>query len=307
MGKIAFVFPGQGAQYVGMGKEIINHNPESKKVFDEANQILDFDLEEVCFTEQEMINITEYTQPALLTISIAILKAVESLGIKPDYVAGLSLGEYTALVANGCIDFDKAVDLVRKRGQFMEDAARKTKGTMSAIMGSDRETLLTICRETEGIVDIANYNSPAQMVIAGETEAVLTVNEKLTDKGIRVIPLKVSGAFHSPLMSEAAERLEKVLDQVPLNQVTIPYTTNVTGEIVNKNDHIKDLLVQQVKASVKWEDCINTLISEGVDTFIEIGPGKTLSGLIKKIDKSKNIFNVENLATLSRLQNELEV
>lgn len=307
MGKIAFVFPGQGAQYVGMGKEIIDSNPESKKIFEQANTILDFDLEEICFTEQELINITEYTQPALLTVSIAILKAVEALGIKADYVAGLSLGEYTALVANGCIDFEKAVYLVRKRGQFMEDAAKKTKGAMSAVMGSDRATIQNICNEIEGIVDIANYNSPAQMVIAGEEQTVFLVNEKLTELGIRVIPLKVSGAFHSVLMNEASEKLEKVLEKIPLNKLAIPYTTNVTGELVYKEEGIKDLLIQQVKSSVKWEDCIHTLISEGVDTFIEIGPGKTLSGLIKKIDRTKKIINVENLETLSRLKNELEV
>jgi len=307
MGKIAFVFPGQGAQYVGMGKEIIDNYPESKRIFDQANKILDFDLEEICFSEQELINITEYTQPALLTISIATLKAIEEMGVKADYVAGLSLGEYTALVANGCIDFESAVYIVRKRGQLMEEAAKKTKGTMAAVMGSDRETIQNVCKETPGIVDIANYNSPAQMVIAGETEAVLSVNEKLISKGIRVIPLKVSGAFHSPLMDEAAERLKDVLDEISFNPFTVPYTTNVTGEFVYNKDDVKALLIQQVKGSVKWEDCIHTLISQGVDTFIEIGPGKTLSGLIKKIDRTKKIINVENLETLARLKNELEV
>ncbi|PKM93834.1 MAG: [acyl-carrier-protein] S-malonyltransferase [Firmicutes bacterium HGW-Firmicutes-1] len=307
MSKIAFVFPGQGAQYVGMGEEIIKSNIESKAIFDCADKILDFDLKEICFTQQEKINSTEYTQPALLTVSIAILKAIEELGIKPDYVAGLSLGEYSALVANGCIAFEDAVYLVRKRGQFMEEAARKTQGSMAAILGSDRVTIEEECKKASGIVGIANYNSPAQMVIAGEIQSVSEVSSKLSEKGIRVIPLNVSGAFHSILMKEAANQLETVLNDIQINSFETPYATNVTGEIITTSEEVKALLIQQVMSSVKWEDCIHSLIAKGVDIFVEIGPGKTLSGLIKKIDRSKKVVNIENFNGLQSLKKELEV
>lgn len=302
MNKIAFVFPGQGAQYVGMGEEIIKGNHESKAIFDSANRILDFDLEEICFSKQEKIDITEYTQPALLTVSIAILKAVEAVGIKPDYVAGLSLGEYSALVANGCITFEDAVHLVRKRGQFMEEAARKTQGSMAAVIGSNREIIEKECENVTGIVGIANYNSPVQMVIAGEIQAVAEASSNLSEKGIRVIPLTVSGAFHSILMQEAADQLATVLKDIQVNAFETPYTTNVTGEIVDTCEGVKDLLIQQVVSPVKWEDCINSLIAKGVDTFIEIGPGKTLSGLIKKIDRSMKVLNIEDLNSLRSLE-----
>ncbi|PKM51118.1 MAG: [acyl-carrier-protein] S-malonyltransferase [Firmicutes bacterium HGW-Firmicutes-7] len=300
MNKIAFIFPGQGAQYVGMGKEIVNSNKESKEVFDYANNILDFDLEEICFSEQEKIHNTEYTQPALLATSIAILKAVEAFGIKPDYVAGLSLGEYSALVANGCIDFEDAVYLVRKRGQFMEEAARKTQGTMAAVIGADKATIEEECKKAKGIVSVANYNSPAQIVIAGEVQAVSEVSAKLIEKGIRVIPLKVSGAFHSQLMKEAANKLEDVLNDIDIKPFNTPYATNVSGEIMYTCEGVKDLLIEQVMSSVKWEDCINSLIAQGVDTFVEIGPGKTLSGLVKKIDRSKKVLNIEDISSLQK-------
>lgn len=306
MSKIAFVFPGQGAQCVGMGKEIIENFEVSRSIYNKAKDVLDFDLDEICFTEQEKINITEYTQPALLTISVAILKAVEEMGIKPDFVAGLSLGEYTALVANGAMDFQTAVKVVRKRGKFMEEAAAKTKGTMAAIMGSDQATIENICKSIDGIVSIANYNSPSQIVIAGEIPAVEEAGKKLAEQGAKVIPLKVSGAFHSLLMEEASQRLEHVLEEVVLNPFEIAYTTNVTGGLISTVNDIKALLVQQVKDSVRWEACIRTLITEGVDTFVEIGPGKTLSGLIKKIDRSIRIYNVEDINSLNKLKVALE-
>lgn len=306
MSKIAFVFPGQGAQCVGMGKEIIENFEVSRRIYEKAKGVLDFDLDEICFTEQEKINITEYTQPALLTISIAILKAVEEVGIKPDFVAGLSLGEYTALVANGALDFETAVKVVRQRGKFMEEAAAKTKGTMAAIMGSDQETIEEVCKSVDGIVGIANYNSPSQIVISGEIPAVEEAGKKLAAVGGKVIPLKVSGAFHSLLMEDASNRLEKVLEEIKLEPFEVPYTTNVTGGLIYTREGIKALLVQQVKASVRWEDCIRTLIAEGVDTFIEIGPGKTLSGLIKKIDRSVRLINVEDVNSLNKLKDSLE-
>lgn len=307
MGKIAFVFPGQGAQYVGMGKEIIEYYPESKAVFEEAKKVLDFDLEELCFSENDKIHITEYTQPALLAVSIAILKAVEGLGIKPSYVAGLSLGEYSALVANGALNYIDAVELVRKRGQFMEEAAKTTRGSMAAVLGSDAATIEAVCKEVGGVVGIANYNSPSQIVIAGELDSLALAKEKLSGMNIKVIDLSVSGAFHSPLMEAAGNRLEKVLDQIEVHSFDVPYATNVTGKIVESPEDVKSLLVKQVVASVRWEECVKTLISEGVDTFVEIGPGKTLTGLIKKIDRSVKAVNVEDIQTLNKLKDMMEV
>lgn len=306
MNKIALVFPGQGSQYMGMGKEIIENYKASREVFEIAKSVLDFDLEQVCFYDDKKIHMTQYTQPALLSVSIAILKVVEAMGIKPCYVAGLSLGEYTALVANGALDFESAVQIVRKRGQFMEEAANNTKGTMSAIIGSDEATILEVCNSINGIVSIANYNSPAQKVISGEIPAVEAAGKLLSEKGAKVIPLKVSGAFHSLLMEEASIRLQKVLENIELKHFNIPYTTNVTGQLVYSTDDIANLLVQQVKSSVKWEDCVRTLIAEGVDTFIEIGPGKTLSGLIKKTDRSVKILNVEDINSINKLKDLLE-
>lgn len=307
MGKIAFVFPGQGAQVVGMGKSITDNYPESMEIIDRADAVLDFDLKALCFEENNEINITEFTQPALLAVSVAILKAVETLGLKADYVAGLSLGEYTALVANGALDFEEAVDLVRKRGQFMEAAAKKTKGSMSAIMGSSRDAIVEACQQAGGAVSVANYNSPAQIVIAGEVEALKRAGEILAGQGAKVIPLTVSGAFHSALMADAAQNLKAVLADKTIHPFTVPYVTNVTGGLVTEGSGIKDLLVEQVQGSVYWEDCVRTLIEQGVDTFVEIGPGKTLAGLIKKIDRSKKVINVDNMEGILALKAFMEV
>jgi [acyl-carrier-protein] S-malonyltransferase len=306
MCKIAFVFPGQGAQYTGMGKDIIDNFQESKDLFIKANDVLDFDLEKLCFEDTENINNTAYTQPALLAISIAILKAVESIGIRPNYVAGLSLGEYTALVANKSIDYLDAIKLVRKRGIYMEEAAKQVKGGMAAIIGSDKNTIKDICNNIDGILEIANYNSPKQIVIAGEVNALEKGIDEMTEKGIKAIPLKVSGAFHSSLMETASEKLQVELDSITINNPKIPYSTNVTGDIINENSNIKKLLVKQVKSSVRWEDSIVNLINEGVDTFIEIGPGRTLTGLIKKINRKIKVINVENMETLYKLKDYVE-
>jgi [acyl-carrier-protein] S-malonyltransferase len=306
MKKLAFVFPGQGAQYIGMGKEFIEKDLESKQIFEKANNLLDFNLNEICFTENEKIHITAYTQPALLTVCIAILEAVKKTGVKASCVAGLSLGEYTALVANGALDFETAIDLVRKRGIYMEEAAINTKGTMAAVIGSNKEIIKNICDETEGYVDIANYNSPKQIVISGEIDAVNRVMNKLNELKIKVIPLKVSGAFHSNLMEEAAEKLEKYLSEVAFNDFTIPYYSNVTGQKVTDKTNIKTLLTRQVQESVRWEDNVKAMIEDGVDTFVEIGPSKTLAGLIKKIDRSKKVINIEDYEGLNHLKMYLE-
>ena len=303
MGKVAFVFTGPGAQYIGRGQSIIENIEASKEAFDKANEILDFNLYELCFNENENINNTGYTQVAILVVSVAILEAIKKIGITPDYVAGLSLGEYSALVANSTIEYTDAISLVRKRGIFMEEAAEKTNGTMVAVIGSEKEEIEKICDNTNGIIGIANYNSPSQLVIAGETPAVSQALEIMKEKKIKAIPLSVSGAFHSPLMKEASEKIKIELDKIEINEPAIPYVSNVNAEIIYSSENIKQLLTAQVKEPVRWEESINKLIDKGVDTFIEIGPGKTLSGIIKKINKSLTLINVEDMDTLEKFEN----
>lgn len=307
MGKIAFIFPGQGAQYVGMGKEIIQNYGVSQDVFNMAKNCLDFDLEAICFEENEQIHKTEYTQPALLSVSISILKAIETLGLKPDVVAGLSLGEYSALVANGALDFQTAVKLVRKRGQFMEAAALETKGSMAAILKAGKEEIQEVISQVSGVLEIANYNSSQQIVISGEISALEESYPLFSAKGIKAIPLTVSGAFHSSLMNAASLQLEKEISQIGFNSFEIPYVTNVTASYVQGVEQIGELLVTQVASSVRWEESVLKMIEEGVDLFVEIGPGKTLTGLIKKIDRKVKVLNVEDLASLELLRKELEV
>lgn len=306
MSKVAFIFPGQGAQHVGMGKEIIENYDISKEVFDKANTLLDFDLNTLCFEENEDINDTAYTQPALLAVSIAILKVVESMGLKADYTAGLSLGEYSALVASGVLSFDEAIGIVRKRGQLMQEAAKATVGGMAAIIGSNKEAITEVLNKVDGYVAIANYNSPKQIVIAGEKSAVEATYPLFEEAKIKAIPLKVSGAFHTELMASAADGLKDVLADVELTEANVPYLTNVTGQIVTDISKTKDLLVTQVKASVMWEDCVKAMIEEGVETFIEIGPGKTLAGLLKKIDRKKKVIGVSDLASLETLKSFID-
>lgn len=302
MKKIAFIFPGQGAQVMGMGQEIIEHDEDSRSIFDRANNILDFDLQEICFSNNDKLHTTAYTQPALLTVSIAILKTIEKLNIKPDYVAGLSLGEYTALVANGAMNFEDAVMLVRKRGILMEEASNNNNGSMAAVMGSDEATINKVLRQVEGVVEIANYNSHKQIVIAGESDALKEACIKLEELNIRVIPINVSGAFHTDLMMDAANKLEAYSKKINYNDFHIPYVTNVTGEIAINKDEISDLLVKQVTSSVKWVQCISTMIDQGVETFVEIGPSNVLAGLMKKIDRSKKVFSVSDLKSLNMLK-----
>jgi len=302
MKKIGFIFPGQGAQHIGMGKEIIENYEVARKIFEQADQLLDFDLKALCFEENEAIHDTAYTQPALLAISIAVLKVIESYGIYPDYTAGLSLGEYSGLVASGVMAFDDAIKVVRKRGQLMQEAAKKAGGGMAAIVGSNEAAIKEIMAQVDGYMTVANYNSPKQIVVAGESEAMLASYPLFKEAGIRAIPLKVSGAFHSALMEEAGKGLEKVLNQIEVNQIKIPYLTNVTGEIVENSHQTKEFLVEQVKSSVYWEKCIRSMIREGVDLFVEIGAGKTLAGLLKKIDKKVQVISVSDQVSLEKLR-----
>lgn len=304
MSKIAFVFPGQGAQYTGMAKDFYEKFPVSREVFEKASKVSGLDIKTLCFEENENLNITEYTQIAMLTAEIAILRAVEEAGIHSQVNAGLSLGEYGALAASGVMREEDAFAIVRKRGILMQEAY-PTGGAMSAILGIDAELIEKICEETPGIVSIANYNCPGQIVITGEETAVLTAGEALKASGARrVIPLKVSGPFHCELLKEASKKLGEELEKIEIQTFAIPYVTNVTAQYVTESDQIKDLLVKQVSSSVRWQQCVEQMINDGVDTFIEIGPGKTLTGFIKKINRNVKALHIEKIEDLEAVRKE---
>ena len=306
MGKTAFIFPGQGAQYVGMGRDFYETFPVCRGVIDKASEISGLDLKEICFEENEKINITEYTQIAMLAVETAILKVLEEKGITPDAAGGLSLGEYGALITSKAMTMEDAFAVVRKRGIFMQEAV-PTGGAMSAVLGTDASIIEKICQETEGIVSIANYNCPGQIVITGEAQAVEKASEALKAAGTkRVIPLKVSGPFHSKMLTGAGEKLGEVLQNVELHEVEIPYTTNVTAQFVRDKDQIKDLLVAQVSSSVRWQQCVETMIEDGVDTFVEIGPGKTLSGFMRKINRNVKVINIQTVEDFENAVEELQ-
>lgn len=307
MSKIAFIYPGQGAQSPMMGKEIIDAFSEAKEIFDSANAQLDFDLYEICHTDNALLNDTAYTQPALLAVSAAITEVIVSYGIKPDYTAGLSLGEYSALVASGVMNYRDAIKVVRKRGQLMQKAGQETEGAMAAIIGSSREAIQSVLDQVDGYVAFANFNSPKQIVLSGEKTALEACYPLLKEAKIKAIPLNVSGAFHSKLMKSAADGLSKVLASIDLDEARVPYLTNVTGDVVESSDASKELLVQQLTSSVLWEQNVRCMIDLGVETFIEIGPGKTLAGLIKKIDRKKKVISVSNPESLKQLIEYLEV
>ena len=306
MGKIAFIFPGQGAQYVGMGRDFYEALPVCREVIDKASEISGVDLKKICFEENQEINITEYTQIAMLAVEAAILKALEEKGITADAAGGLSLGEYGALIASGAMSMEDAFAVVRKRGIYMQEAV-PTGGAMSAVLGAEASLIEEICEKTEGIVSIANYNCPGQIVITGEAEAVAKASESLKEAGVkRIVPLKVSGPFHSKMLTGAGEKLGEVLKDVQLSPVQIPYTTNVTAEYVTDSSQIKELLVAQVSSSVRWQQCVETMIADGVDTFVEIGPGKTLAGFMRKISRNVTTLNVQTLEDFEKVVQELK-
>ena len=303
MNKIAFIFPGQGAQYIGMGKEFYEQNEESKKIFDLASNAVGFDLPALCFEENDRLNITEYTQIAMLTVSVATMAAIKELGISPVATGGLSLGEYGALVAADIIDFEDACKLVRKRGLYMQSEVPVGQGGMAAVLGLDASVIEAVCEDSEGIVQIANYNCPGQIVISGEKSAVEAVEAPLKEAGAkRVVMLNVSGPFHSPMLKGAGDKLGQELESVTINDIKIPYVANVTGGFVDSKEDVKDLLKRQVYSSVKWQQCFEAMVASGIDTFIEIGPGKTLSSFAKKINKEVKVYNVDKYEDLETLK-----
>lgn len=301
MSKIAFMFPGQGAQYVGMGKDFYEQVPVSKEMFLLAGKASGLDIEALCFEENEKIHITEYTQIAMLAAEVAMLKAVEEQGVRPDVTAGLSLGEYGALTASGVMKPKDVFRIVRKRGIYMQEAV-PNGGAMVAVLGLDTQMIEKICEETPGMVTIANYNCPGQVVITGEEGAIQEASAKLSEAGAkRCVPLKVSGPFHSPLLNGAGEKLAKELEEVEIGKIRVPYIANVTADYVTREEDVKPLLEQQVSSSVKWQQTIERMIADGVDTFIEIGPGKTLSGFMRKISRDVKVLNVERVEDLEKL------
>ncbi|HEY5575161.1 MAG TPA: ACP S-malonyltransferase [Clostridiaceae bacterium] len=304
MGKIAFVFSGQGAQYVGMGKELYENIPVCREIFDKADEALGFSISKICFEgpEEELVK-TENTQPAILAMSIAAATALREEGIVPVMTAGLSLGEYSALVCSGAFDFVDAVKLIKKRGRFMQEAVPAGVGAMAAIIGLKEEVLREVLAKSAyaGIVEAANFNCPGQIVIAGEMKAVETAVENAREAGaLKAIMLNVSGPFHTSMMEPAALKLEKELAEVPVKDMQIPVITNVTGEFIENASDIRGILKEQVMSSVLWEKTINTMLESGVDTFVEIGPGKALCSFVKKVNRKVTALNVEDLDSLQK-------
>ena len=304
MSKTAFIFPGQGAQYVGMAKDFYEQIPVSRKVIDKASQATGIDIPALCFQANEKINITEYTQIAMFAAEAAMLRALEERGVRSQGNAGLSLGEYGALLASGVMSEEDAFAAVRRRGILMQEAV-PTGGAMAAVLGAEAALIEEICEKTEGIVSVANYNCPGQIVITGEKEAVERAGESLKEAGARrIIPLNVSGPFHSGMLEGAGEKLGEALAEVKLHEFTVPYVTNVTAQYVTETSEVKELLVKQVSSPVRWQQCVERMLADGVDTFIEIGPGKTLAGFMRKIDRKAKVLNVEKAEDLEKAVKE---
>ena len=310
MSKIAFIYPGQGAQKCGMGQDFYENSASAQAVYDMASEVLkdnmDIDMKDLCFHENDKLDLTEYTQAALVTTCLAMTKPLVEAGIRPDVTAGLSLGEYCAIAAAGGMKDEDVIRLVRKRGLLMQNTVPAGEGAMCAIMGMTGEEIEAVTDGMEG-VSVANYNCPGQIVITGETKAVEAAAEKLKEAGAkRAVMLNVSGPFHSPMLKKAGEELAQVLEGVELSPLDVPYVTNVTAQQVTDISQTKELLAEQVSSSVRWQQSMENLIADGVDTFIEIGPGSTLAGFMRKISRDVTVYNVGTWADVEKVAESLK-
>lgn len=302
MSRTAFIFPGQGAQICGMGQDFYENTKTGREVFDQASELLGFSMPELCFEKNDRLDITEYTQAAMVTVSVAMMKVIEEAGYHADVAAGLSLGEYCALVAAGVMSAEDSILTVRRRGILMQEAVPAGVGKMSAVLGMNAEQINQVVDPME-FVQVANYNCPGQIVISGKKEAVEEAAVKLKEAGAkRVIPLNVSGPFHSYLLEEAGKKLGEYLQGVKISEPAVPYVANVTARYVTCAKDVKPLLEKQVSSSVKWQQSVETMLADGVDRFVEIGPGKTLSGFIKKINRDVTVLNIEKMEDLEKLK-----
>jgi [acyl-carrier-protein] S-malonyltransferase len=309
MSKLAFLFPGQASQYCGMGRDLAANFPESKAVFDQADSALGFSITQTCFDgSEEALKLTENTQPGILTVSTAAYRALEKQGIIPDFVAGHSLGEYSALVAAGGLEFSAAVKLVRGRGKYMQEAVPAGQGAMAAILGLSPTEVADICKKAaeNEVVSPANMNSPEQTVISGSAAAVKRAVEIATQSGAkRAVILPVSAPFHCALMMPAQQRLERDLRATKFSALKIPLITNVDAQAITTGEEARDALIRQVTAPVRWLDSVREMIESGVTVFVEVGPGKVLTGLLRQIDRSVRVFNVEDSASLQSTMEKL--
>lgn len=311
MGSVAFIFPGQGSQTVGMGRDLWDNFTEAREVFAEADDAVGFKISSLCFEgPQNMLNLTANTQPAILTVSIAALRVLQyRIGIEPDYFAGHSLGEYAALIAADALEFYDGVKTVQKRGQYMQEAVPEGEGGMAAVLGLTREAVEKACRTAANgaVVTPANFNCPGQIVISGQVDALWRAMSLAEEMGARkIVSLPVSAPFHCELMVPAGERLQAYLQGVSISALTHPVVTNVEAAENREADRVKDLLIKQVSHPVMWEDSVRTLLAQGVDTFVEIGPGKVLSGLVKKIERSATVISIGDTKDLIGLESMLQ-
>lgn len=306
MSKIAFIYPGQGAQKAGMGKDFYENSELAKAIYDKATELLQIDMKTLCFEENDKLDLTEYTQAAMVTTCLAMTKVLEEKGLKPDVTAGLSLGEYCAIsVAGGMKEMD-AVKLVRKRGILMQNTVPKGEGAMAAILGMEAGAIENVIKDIEDVT-VANYNCPGQIVITGKTAAVEEAAEALKNAGAkRAVMLNVSGPFHSPMLESAGEELRKEMEAMEFSELKLPYVTNVTAEYINDISETKELLAKQVSASVRWQESMEKMIADGVDTFVEIGPGKTLNGFLRKIDRNVKVYNINTWDDVDQVVSELK-
>lgn len=311
MSKKVLMFPGQGSQFIGMGKDFYDTFETARKVFDKASEIVGFDVAKMCFEENDKLNITEYTQICMLTVEAAMFAVLKEKGLTYDITAGLSLGEYGALIASGAMSMEDAFEVVRNRGIFMQKEVPEGGG-MTAVIGLSADVIEKICEEVQSngseeninnlpfVVSVANYNNPKQSVITGRKDAVAAAGEKCMEQGaLKAVELNVSGPFHSSLLKGAGEKLSAVLDKVTVNDITVPYVANVNAQYIKDKNEVKDLLVRQVSSSVRWQQSLENMIADGADEFIEVGPGHTLTGFVKKIDRSLKTVNIETVEDLN--------